>query len=1214
MSALQQGAMRMPGIMNHHSSSDRSSEFPAWSNSSDRSSGGGPAWSSVSNIESYDEEYSLDFSTQDNVVPLANEVYDFEDSTEIVAAPNITTNTPTKTNTTTASTNTPYSSPLSPSQQEQTTSDTRVEVHRQSSRARSVPVVDPENLVEWKQSITTSYELQRARKRRQRRQFYTGIVIFFALGVILIVVLAVVYSIRNNNREQELLEAAAASAASAGAAPSTSTNIPGGLELLTDAPSWAPAGGPFGGGGGDNVFARTDPTLVPNDNCMGAVVIPWPPNDNHSNVGIDASSISTTTTMTAGSTYITTASDAAQPLAASVVTMTGSTVEAGMELQGLRTCGMVHINGPGVWFALEVAGGDGTTQQEQEEQQEPYRILASTCNQTQYDSQISVYSGQGGCSVENRYTDVRNLECIAGNDQQFYIPPTSASPYSSSSSSYCGNGDQSRLVFLAEPGTTYYILVHGYRSAVGNFELQLANLPLMNDHCTNATLLQWSNGTVTSVFGSTLGATSENDDTVNVGDCGSDTNTTTPLGGGGGAGVWYMLDGDTMEGNNIQISVSTKYTGFVTVELVVFQAPRSPTSDIPNVGDGGSTSPIPNFDTTQNWCASMVCIGGMTGDDAAISFDALAETTYFVLVREAASGGGSGGGDFELMVGQTRITTGRPPIHDVCPAAVSLLPIPSSFVDGQQYPRGDTTDASFDTVQSCGNLVFTTSPGVWYTIPPLPLPNGTRLPVTARVCADPQTLVTARLSVYQGGLHSTSACDALVCVDGREPLTPVGVASAMANNNHSRSSHTNNNMNNASSSFCAMDGQEPTELTWFLEPGRQYFLLVHGDGSHVGQYDLFVAYTAVPVGKDCGTSVEIHLPHDLGRSMLGFVEPLFGTGGGRPQITPSCWQNGTENGATHEAFQTGAWYQLIGTGQSLIASTCHPSTASGIQLLVFTTSPKDPTADDASVLPPKCNESGGLFCTPSTSLMSCPNGQVSTAWYAVAGQAYYLLVHDTATTGAEDDNDAGQFVLTVDQVASNVFCTGAIGPLSSSPPSTDPVSNDDPTVARSTTFGSTRRSATFYNQQELCSLSLSSSSSSSLLRNGGSSSEVSSSPSRGLWYFVEGIGTNLTASTCSEYTNFASQISVFQWKGDGLTTNTSTSSLEQVLQGCATETGSSSSLECVGSYDLLGGDDGACLVTSTITWKSTVGAVYLILVQGHSEFEFGNFGLRILQG
>jgi hypothetical protein len=58
----------------------------------------------------------------------------------------------------------------------------------------------------------------------------------------------------------------------------------------------------------------------------------------------------------------------------------------------IQVCGTVRSNGKGVWYALE--GDDG-------------RWLASTCNNTRFDTQISIYKGSCG-----------RLECVAANDQQ----------------------------------------------------------------------------------------------------------------------------------------------------------------------------------------------------------------------------------------------------------------------------------------------------------------------------------------------------------------------------------------------------------------------------------------------------------------------------------------------------------------------------------------------------------------------------------------------------------------------------------------------------------------------------------------------------------------------------------------------------------------------------------------------------------------------------
>jgi hypothetical protein len=107
----------------------------------------------------------------------------------------------------------------------------------------------------------------------------------------------------------------------------------------------------------------------------------------------------------------------------------------------IQVCGTVRSNGKGVWYALE--GDDG-------------RWLASTCNNTRFDTQISIYKGSCG-----------RLECVAANDQQ------------------CGNGDQSRVAFYAESGSKYYVLVHGDRTRTGNFQLEMATMP-NNDNCVGA--------------------------------------------------------------------------------------------------------------------------------------------------------------------------------------------------------------------------------------------------------------------------------------------------------------------------------------------------------------------------------------------------------------------------------------------------------------------------------------------------------------------------------------------------------------------------------------------------------------------------------------------------------------------------------------------------------------------------------------------------------
>jgi hypothetical protein len=79
---------------------------------------------------------------------------------------------------------------------------------------------------------------------------------------------------------------------------------------------------------------------------------------------------------------------------------------------------------------------------------------------------------------------------------------------------------------------------------------------------------------------------------------------------------------------------------------------------------------------------------------------------------------------------------------------------------------------------------------------------------------------------------------------------------------------------------------------------------------------------------------------------------------------------------------------------------------------------------------------------------------------------------------------------------------------------------------------------------------------------------------------MEGTGSDIRLSTCSEYTDFDTRISVF------------------IGDDC-------SSLECIGLDTLLP----AINLCDTLSWTSTLGQRYLIHVQGVSESDFGNFEL-----
>jgi hypothetical protein len=109
-------------------------------------------------------------------------------------------------------------------------------------------------------------------------------------------------------------------------------------------------------------------------------------------------------------------------------TYSGSTAGATPDAL-VASCGdAIAVVANGVWYSVMGTG---------------FPLVASTCEGTNFDTQISVFVGFS-CS---------DLECVDGSDQ------------------HCG--DQSLVEFDTVPGIPYYILVHGYLSAYGDFTLSI---------------------------------------------------------------------------------------------------------------------------------------------------------------------------------------------------------------------------------------------------------------------------------------------------------------------------------------------------------------------------------------------------------------------------------------------------------------------------------------------------------------------------------------------------------------------------------------------------------------------------------------------------------------------------------------------------------------------------------------------------------------------
>jgi hypothetical protein len=107
--------------------------------------------------------------------------------------------------------------------------------------------------------------------------------------------------------------------------------------------------------------------------------------------------------------------------------LSGST-SAGAAVNAAPSCGKgSDQTTPGSWYTIT---GDGGV------------IAVSTCAGTDFDSQISVFTGS-----------CRELMCVDGNNDA------------------CGS--QSRVDFQSNQGQIYFVVVHGLFDATGNFELQI---------------------------------------------------------------------------------------------------------------------------------------------------------------------------------------------------------------------------------------------------------------------------------------------------------------------------------------------------------------------------------------------------------------------------------------------------------------------------------------------------------------------------------------------------------------------------------------------------------------------------------------------------------------------------------------------------------------------------------------------------------------------
>lgn len=647
------------------------------------------------------------------------------------------------------------------------------------------------------------------------------------------------------------------------------------------------------------------------------------------------------------------------------ISITGTTVNATLD-RNLDTCGDITSNGIGVWYFIE---GTGT------------RMSVSTCNGANFDTQISVFSGSncfGG------------LKCEYGNDQR----------------ANCGQ-DASQLIFFAEEGVRYYLMVHGLRRAAGIFSLTVE--PLQdNDVCITATRFEDFGPGVThqvTVFGSNRFSTTMSNDAPACG-------VLSP-----GPGSWFVF--------------AAKDTRFVQARVDDFP------SNLLSVysGDG---------------CGNLKCIDSSEGF---VMWTAIRSTDYYIFVH----GKGSSVGDFALTLLHGGLLA--PDLDDQvaiklpkrCDLAFTLDEALS--FESRVVIFGFTKQGEVANVPSCGNLVVSDSKGLWYTF------TGSGNEVLVSTC-ETTSVFDTRISVFTGG------CSTLSCVGGGDDN-------------------------------CGDHGF----VNFVAERDFEYFILVHGTDNRVGNFTLSVDEVSLIIipPDTCDKALPITLD-GIGR--LGTVS------GAQFQDVGLC--------RDIDLAARSIYYTVLGTGSTMIASTCNQLSDTSAQIQLYGGS---------------CDN---LECIDNLKVVNC-GPQMSVIWDSIVNQTYFIQVY-----GSEN----GTISLSVEEIAENYVCEDSSTSLE----------------IGSSVLGSTRISQS---------------------DDGAFCSQAGNEP--GSWYRVSSVTNgSLSVSACSIITNFNPQISVYDSCG---------------------------SLQCLASNNGMRCGDG-----SAVTWTTSAGKIYYIVVRGSGENEFGNFALTLGPG
>ncbi|KAG7363078.1 hypothetical protein IV203_026438 [Nitzschia inconspicua] len=609
----------------------------------------------------------------------------------------------------------------------------------------------------------------------------------------------------------------------------------------------------------------------------------------------------------------------------------------------INTCGDQTSTGYSIWYTYtpEVSS----------------LVEASTCNNADFDTQITVLSGNCG-----------ELNCISFNDEA------------------CGS--QSKVIWYAEADTTYYLMISGYREASGTFGLTLTQT-VHNDDCFDA-IGPIVPGSV--VAGTTAGAQNlalppkcgdvdmtapgvwyevanvtgfyraevlkgytdfsgqvsvyRSMDDLDLG-CGALLCTAFSTNGNvtwlaEGKETYYVfvngfngtmgdfdlffglntpstckqakrLDANTIgylastEAANPQNVESCGYTGYHTAPGLWFSVEG--TGAVLEVSTCGSLQTLDTqISVFGEGCDSLRCIGGTgqdypCGDNGSVSWKTQEGEVYHIFV----SGRSSRVGDFVLDIKEKQQENGYS-----CPTSLALELGSGSY-------QSSTINSPSSAVNLCG--LSGAVRGAWHEL------LGTGTTVKISVCND-DTDFDARVSLYHG------SCNDLTCM-----------------------AHTQ--------SRCG----ENDEILVTTHAGQLYYIFVHGpDSFSIGNYRLDIDESIINDSCHAASPIELSPGRYFGS-----------TRSARLSVSAECGASNTDSVAL--------WYRMLGTGGTATISTCS-------EITDFTS--------DVTVFSGSC---GSLSCVRDTGT-KCGN-QTSLSFQTIEDEVYYVRVGGNTTL------DRGNFIMDV---------------------------------------------------------------------------------------------------------------------------------------------------------------------------------------------------------